>query len=80
MIRNTIRRRTFLTGDDGLPTFAILTRRSDAAQFRWKLATGQEPKAKRGGHDRDRMATTPRSPILITRRAQFGKSAGAASL
>lgn len=44
MTKNTIRRRTLLAGMTALPAFAILTRRGDAApQFRWKLATGQEP-------------------------------------
>lgn len=38
-----IRRRTLLTGAAAIPAFAILTHRADAAQFQWKMATGQEP-------------------------------------
>lgn len=43
MTDNKIRRRTLLAGAASLPTFAILTRRGDAAQFHWKMGTGQEP-------------------------------------
>lgn len=43
MNQNPIRRRTLLKGAAALPAFAILTRRGDAAQFSWKMATGQEP-------------------------------------
>ncbi len=39
----TLRRRTLLTGAAALPAFAILTRRGEAAQFTWKMATGQAP-------------------------------------
>lgn len=43
MIQHTIRRRTLLAGAASLPSVAILTRRGEAAQFKWKMATGQEP-------------------------------------
>ncbi|CAG4923368.1 unnamed protein product [Acidocella sp. C78] len=43
MSNNTIRRRTLLAGAASVPAVTILTRRGDAAQFRWKMATGQEP-------------------------------------
>lgn len=43
MTQHTIRRRTLLAGAASLPAFAILTHRGDAAQFKWKMATGQEP-------------------------------------
>lgn len=43
MTEPTIRRRTLLAGAAALPGFAILTRRGEAAQFHWKMATGQEP-------------------------------------
>jgi tripartite ATP-independent transporter DctP family solute receptor len=43
MNQNPIRRRTLLTGAAALPVFSILTRQGDAAQFTWKMATGQEP-------------------------------------
>ena len=38
-----IGRRAALAGAAGVASFAIMTRRADAAQFRWKMATGQEP-------------------------------------
>lgn len=43
MPHDPIRRRTLLKGAATLPVFGILTHRGDAAQFTWKMATGQEP-------------------------------------
>lgn len=43
MNHNLFRRRMLLKGAAAIPTFAILTRRGNAAQFHWKMATGQEP-------------------------------------
>lgn len=36
-------RRTLLAGAAAVPVFGILTRRGDAAEFNYKLATGQDP-------------------------------------
>lgn len=38
-----ISRRTFIAGASALPLFGILTRKANAAEFTYKLATGQDP-------------------------------------
>lgn len=43
MANSLIARRTLLKSAAALPTVAILTHRGDAAQFHWKMGTGQEP-------------------------------------
>ncbi len=43
MHHHPIRRRTLLKGAAVLPALGILSRRGDAAQSTWKMATGQEP-------------------------------------
>ena len=43
MTNSLIARRTLLKSAAALPTVALLSHRGDAAQFHWKMATGQEP-------------------------------------
>jgi TRAP-type transport system periplasmic protein len=70
-------RRTLLAGAAAIPLFAILTRRGEAAEFAYKLATGQDPTHPvniRGQEacDRIREATNGRLEIKLFPANQLG--------
>jgi tripartite ATP-independent transporter DctP family solute receptor len=72
-----ITRRTFIAGATALPLFSIISRRADAAEFTYKLATGQDPTHPvntRGKEaiDRIREATNGRLDIRLFPANQLG--------
>ncbi|MGE5668483.1 MAG: TRAP transporter substrate-binding protein [Betaproteobacteria bacterium] len=72
-----VTRRAVLTGAAALPLFAILPRRARAAEFTYKLATGQDPshpvnKRAQEAIDRIRTATNGRLEIRLFPANQLG--------
>ena len=70
-------RRTLLAGAAAVPVFGILTRRGDAAEFNFKLATGQYPThpvniRAQEAIDRIREATSGRLDIKLFPANQLG--------
>ena len=73
----TLSRRTILAGAAAIPAFGILTRRGDAAEFGYKLATGQDPThpvnvRAQEACDRVREATNGRLDIKLFPANQLG--------